>query len=356
MPPWDSYPPTYRTNEIKAILNALCAGECVALVGLSGSGKSNLLGFLAHRISEGAPPWALVDCNRMTQATPAAFYGLVRRALGEPDAAESGLEVLETAIEARLAANAGKLCLLFDRFDALPDAIVPSIGGNLRSLRDEHKYDLTYVIASRRPPDARSELAELFFAHTLWLGPLSAQDGRWSAASYARRRGLEWDAATLDGILRLSGGYPAWLRAVCEAVADGAPLDPAELCRHPAVKLRLAEFWADEPTLEMLALSRLQGVPLLDDRPARRSAAHEPDLTAKELLLLDYFRAHPARVCEKDELIRAVWPEDRIFLKGVRDDSLAQLVRRLREKIEEDPSSPKRIQTIPGRGYRYLEK
>ena len=49
--------------------------------------------------------------------------------------------------------------------------------------------------------------------------------------------------------------------------------------------------------------------------------------------------------------MRAVWPEDFIFEQGVRDDSLAQLVRRLRIKIEPDPSQPKYIQTVPGRGY-----
>jgi two-component system KDP operon response regulator KdpE len=58
-------------------------------------------------------------------------------------------------------------------------------------------------------------------------------------------------------------------------------------------------------------------------------------------------------VCEKDDLIRAAWPEDRAFLEGLRDDSLAQLVRRLRKKIEPDPSNPRHIHTIPGRGYRY---
>ncbi len=57
-------------------------------------------------------------------------------------------------------------------------------------------------------------------------------------------------------------------------------------------------------------------------------------------------------MCEKDDLIRAVWPDEQV-LAGLRDDSLAQLVRRLREKIEADPSHPAHILTVPGRGYRY---
>ena len=41
-------------------------------------------------------------------------------------------------------------------------------------------------------------------------------------------------------------------------------------------------------------------------------------------------------------------------MRGVRDDSLAQMVRRLREKIETNPSEPQLILTVPGRGYRFV--
>jgi DNA-binding response OmpR family regulator len=76
-------------------------------------------------------------------------------------------------------------------------------------------------------------------------------------------------------------------------------------------------------------------------------------LTAKENLLLGYLSARPAQVCSKDDLVRAVWPEDRVYERGVRDDSLAQLVRRLREKIEPDPATPRYVHTVAGRGYRF---
>ncbi len=78
-------------------------------------------------------------------------------------------------------------------------------------------------------------------------------------------------------------------------------------------------------------------------------------LTAKENLLFEYFRARSGEVCEKDDLIRAVWPEDEVYSHGIRDDSLAQLIRRLRIKIEPDASNPRFIHTVTGRGYRFLE-
>jgi DNA-binding winged helix-turn-helix (wHTH) protein len=90
-------------------------------------------------------------------------------------------------------------------------------------------------------------------------------------------------------------------------------------------------------------------------------SAHRPlvfdttELTAKEHALLNYLLINPDVVCEKDALIQAVWPEDEIFEEGIRDESLAQLIRRLRKKIEPDPSDPRYIHTVPGRGYRFQE-
>ena len=76
------------------------------------------------------------------------------------------------------------------------------------------------------------------------------------------------------------------------------------------------------------------------------------ELTMSEYRLAEYLQAHQGEICAKDDLIRAVWPEEK-FMQGIRDDSLAQLVHRLRTKIEADPLHPQKVQTIPGRGYRF---
>ncbi len=355
---WDEYPPNYRSDEVQAVLNANRAGECAAVVGLSGSGKSNLLGFMAQRqaLFAPCPRLVLVDCNRLGGFTTQALFELAAEALVVTvESLPRSLEGIETYIEGELKCNPG-LCLLFDRFEAIAEGqdseSKASMYGNLRALRDRFKYSLTYVSATRRQLDPRSELAELFYANTFWLGPLSDPDARWNVERYARRKGLAWDASTTEAIIRLSGAYPALLRAVCEAHAAGADLILDSLREHPAVSRRLAEFWADQPDSQAMRLSRLEGVPLL-------AAGRTPELvdtaklTAKEHQLWAYLVEHPDQVCEKDDLIRAVWPEDQIFESGVRDDSLAQLVRRLREKVEPAPSSPRFIQTVPGRGYRY---
>lgn len=354
---WSSYPTTYRSSEVQTLLGAAQRGECAAVLGLSGAGKSNLLGFLAHQANTSlARVW--VDCNRLPEPSANGFWQLVRHSLSTEPTAQSidGLTTLASSITQRLESSGGKLCLILDRFDALPISAQAVIYGGLRALRDDHKYALTYIIAARQAIDPRSELAELFYAHTIWLGPLAQEDARWSANSYASRAGLVWDESIVTGLIQLSGGYPALLRAACEAVAAGCRLERDALLAHPTICRRLEEFWAANPSVEELHLSRLDGIPLLIQPAPCPAVPPEPDLdtsvlTSKELRLWEYLQAHPGEVCEKDALIQAVWPEDRVFLNGIRDDSLAQLIRRLRQKVTE----PYIIQTVPGRGYKYIK-
>jgi energy-coupling factor transporter ATP-binding protein EcfA2 len=342
---WNTYPNHYRRAEAGAVLAAIEAGECAAVVGLSGSGKSNLLGFLTHRAG-GKIPLVQIDCNRMQDGTPAAFYKLALDALGAGGATD-----LQTALAERLAHPPGRLGLVIDRFDAIPPASLPAVHGNLRALRDDHKYALSLVIATRHPLEPGSELAELFFGHTVWLGPLSLEDACWSAAQFSARHNLDWEDAVLARLAALSGGYPSFLRATCEAYAAGTPLDLADMRQAAPVRHRLAEFWADQPAGQVLALSHLTDNPLLV-QPAR-SQVNTSGLTAGELRLLEHLQAHAGTVCSKDDLARAIWPEEKVFGDGIRDDSLAQLVRRLREKIEADPSAPRLVVTAPGRGYKW---
>lgn len=83
---------------------------------------------------------------------------------------------------------------------------------------------------------------------------------------------------------------------------------------------------------------------------ARRAtlAGAELSLTAREFDLLSFLVAHPDVVFSRADLLERVW--DWSF----GDDSTVTVhVRRLREKIESDPSTPLRLQTVWGAGYRY---
>jgi energy-coupling factor transporter ATP-binding protein EcfA2 len=352
-----SHPAEYRMKEIHEILGAIRAGECVSLLGLSGSGKSNLLAHLAASCSTPERPILLADGNRMAELSTGALLRLMAEAAagaeesGEPDA----LPALEALLHRRLDGSDGSLCLALDvsmPFSRAPElAADPVLNGNLRALRDAWKYRLTYILATRHPLPPHTELAELCYAHTVRLGPLAEPDARWTISAFEQRRGISIEPASVDALRTATRSYPSLLRAGCEAVAAGASPDAESLGAHPAVQKRIEEFWADDPTEEEIRASGLEGLPLL--AAGRESAVDKDRLTAKELLLLEYLEAHAGEICAKDDLILAAWPEDKVFERGVRDDSLAQLVRRLREKVEDDPSQPARILTVTGRGYRY---
>ena len=75
---------------------------------------------------------------------------------------------------------------------------------------------------------------------------------------------------------------------------------------------------------------------------------HELALTAREFALLDWFLEHPGVVHRRDELMRAVWGWE------YGDESTVTVhVRRLREKVEVEPSAPSRLVTVFGVGYRW---
>ncbi|MBQ3968755.1 MAG: response regulator transcription factor [Lachnospiraceae bacterium] len=80
------------------------------------------------------------------------------------------------------------------------------------------------------------------------------------------------------------------------------------------------------------------------------SSGREINLTAKEYDLLDLLANNPDKVYSREDLLRIVWGYD--FPGDVRTVDVH--IRRLREKIEDNPGEPRYVQTKWGRGY-YLK-
>jgi len=72
-------------------------------------------------------------------------------------------------------------------------------------------------------------------------------------------------------------------------------------------------------------------------------------MTATEFRLLDYLARHPGRMFSRDHLLDAVWGDARF----VTPRSVDVYVRRIREKIEVDPETPRYLKTMRGAGYRF---
>jgi DNA-binding response OmpR family regulator len=72
-------------------------------------------------------------------------------------------------------------------------------------------------------------------------------------------------------------------------------------------------------------------------------------LTAREFDLLLFFARHPRRVFSRDQLMSRVWGYEPAFDSG----TITVHIRRLREKIEDDPARPRHLETVWGVGYRF---
>jgi DNA-binding response OmpR family regulator len=83
-----------------------------------------------------------------------------------------------------------------------------------------------------------------------------------------------------------------------------------------------------------------------DHREARIQDGIPISLTDLENRLLEYMILHAGHILTMQDLINYVWGPG-----GGDRDMLRQLVRRLRGKIEPDPSRPTFIETVPGKGY-----
>ena len=72
-------------------------------------------------------------------------------------------------------------------------------------------------------------------------------------------------------------------------------------------------------------------------------------LTAKEFDMLYLLVTHPRQVFTRDQLLERVWGE----VEYIDPSTVTVHVRRLREKIESDPSDPSHLLTVWGVGYKF---
>ncbi|GAA1971986.1 response regulator transcription factor [Amycolatopsis minnesotensis] len=123
------------------------------------------------------------------------------------------------------------------------------------------------------------------------------------------------------------------------------PFSPKELSLRVASVLRRARMPIPEPAAEELTDGNLRL--RLGARTATLDGA-ELALTAREFDLLAFFLGHPGTAFSRTDLLEKVWGWD------FGDQSTVTVhVRRLREKIEEEPAKPVRVATVWGVGYRY---
>lgn len=75
------------------------------------------------------------------------------------------------------------------------------------------------------------------------------------------------------------------------------------------------------------------------------------DLTKTEFSIMEYFFSNPSKILSRKDILDYVWERERNIKQ---DEKVIDVnIRRLRLKIEDDPSHPKYIITIWGSGYKW---
>lgn len=132
---------------------------------------------------------------------------------------------------------------------------------------------------------------------------------------------------------------------------NGQPVEaPIPICDGDVIEIAGVHFAFHDPDATLvetrfphLVVDEASGNVWVDRRPV--------PLSAKQYALLALLWSRRGAVCTKDEIVATVWPE---CVEAVYDYQIESLVKRLRAKIEPDPSQPTLLLTVRGRGYKLV--
>jgi hypothetical protein len=246
--------PDYRYHLTHDLLVNLHRGECCAVVGVGSCGKSRLMRHLTrpetleyHLAESGYDHlMLLVECNAWTGETIWAAYEGIARSLSEflensghpavqgarrdlqglyeavVNERDLAYKHLMTALNLLLTSSRLKLTLCLDEFDFVFERFDTQLFRNLRALRNAHKYQLTYLVTTRkqlpygRPeqdwPDLE-EFFELFSDNTFAIGPYDDKDATEMITDLEGRYEFPLRARTREWLIEVTGGHPGMIGA-----------------------------------------------------------------------------------------------------------------------------------------------
>lgn len=121
------------------------------------------------------------------------------------------------------------------------------------------------------------------------------------------------------------------------------PFEPDELTAHVEAVLRRTGQFCQKISHDGLCIKPRKGEVQLYDT--------DISLTKHEFNLLYFFMQHPNVIHDRETLLEHLHPYAEA---SVMDRTIDAHIKKLREKIEEDTSSPQRIQTVRGMGYKFV--
>ncbi|MGG3448556.1 response regulator transcription factor [Domibacillus aminovorans] len=127
------------------------------------------------------------------------------------------------------------------------------------------------------------------------------------------------------------------------------PFSPKEVAYRVKAQLRRAGFSEEKSTSKSLHVGPFE---LSVNETELKKDGKTIELTAKEIGLMGCFMHHSNQILSKETLFEHVWGDE--FFGS--DNTVMVHIRRLREKIEVDPSKPSFLITVKGLGYKLHTK
>ena len=289
-----------------------------------------------------------------------------------------------------------KTTIFFLRFDRLKDCATPEFFDNLEGLLDASNRRLCYVFTSARPLDdlmstifKKPELS--YFADNLYIKPADHEDTKVILDLNKKQRSFSLLKNLEDSLIELVDGYAQYLQFALislhenkKKIANAGELEQF-LLSDERISLQSEELWeslteSEKEILVKVINKKKLGQPekkeadyliktgFFDERLKifsplfedfmrskeleRKKEKQLVELSKKEFLLLKFLEDNLNEICEREQIIEAVWPEAEAL--GVSDWAIDRLVARLRSKLKAQNKKVE-IVTVKTRGYKLIE-
>lgn len=282
---------------------------------------------------------------------------------------------------------------IFDRFSEFGQKTGDTFFANLRTLK-QAQSKLAIVFSTHRPLEEFLPIEqwknfyEFFINNHVFLSLYDGPATELRLQLLEREYQNQLNEVTKKELISLTGGHGKLMKLSAQLLLDEkTPIELSKLSSfllsHILIKGSLFEIWEALTSEEKRALKENKQLPLLNNlhipfplfedfveqniadllvpKTIRLSETNEiyfgdeplTDLTSSEFRLLSFLITNPNRVCERDEVIQAVWKDNKTA-QGVSDEAIDQMIYRLRRKVEDDANNPQHILTVKGRGFRFL--
>jgi DNA-binding winged helix-turn-helix (wHTH) protein len=340
--------------------------------------------------------------ERQLQEEYEKVYGLFKESLILQDELML-FQALKQALDYMATERLMTVIFLCDRFDEYIPTLTPEFFTNLRSLRDRVKYQFNVVFSLTRSleesieADLFSDFYEFVAGHLVYVRLCDSPSLDFRLGYLEKITGKILPEKQKKELLHLTGGHGRLTRICSESLL--AATDISDIEKHvfsqKTVQDALKKIWkaltpAEQHTLSHLAFADKQiktyleqvelvqkdalAIPLLEDfliehkeqdtKPEtiffdgntqeikKGEQVLSDTLTSAEYKLLMFLMQHPEKVIGREELIEAIWEENK-SVAGVTDQAVDQLIFRLRKKIEDNPNTPVHLLTVKGRGVKF---